>query len=251
MSHKKDDIIYSILKMIAESTGPVGSGYVRENLKLKGIELSEATCGRILRQLDTEGYTEKIGFKGRILTTFGMQKLKELENEQKINAYSNELKKVIKATGRQELLDILVARKAIESQMAKLAAKNATLKELKEMKEVLEIQQRHVEEGVSIAEEDVKFHKLVAQAARNRVLDAALDLIRQYGQLSPILEYIRLQVKGKMLYDHNKIYEAIEKRDEKAAEAAMIEHIENLMHDVEKYWDIIYSGQENSKGENN
>ncbi|KYO64545.1 FCD domain-containing protein [Thermovenabulum gondwanense] len=244
MVHRKEEVIFSILKMIAENPGPVGSGYVRENLRLKGIDLSEATCGRILRQLDTEGYTEKIGFKGRILTSFGLQKLKELESEQKINAYSNELKKVIKATGRQELLDILVARKAIESQMAKLAAKNVTSKELKEMKEVLEVQKKHVEEGISIAEEDVKFHKLIAQAARNRVLDAALDLIRQYGQLSPILEYIRLQVKGKMLSDHNKIYEAIEKRDEKAAEAAMIEHIENLMKDVEKYWDELYSGQE-------
>ncbi|MGB9839594.1 FCD domain-containing protein [Thermovenabulum sp.] len=244
MVHRKEEVIYSILKMIAENPGPVGSGYVRENLRLKGIDLSEATCGRILRQLDTEGYTEKIGFKGRILTSFGLQKLRELESEQKINAYSNELKKVIKATGRQELLDILVARKAIESQMAKLAAKNVTSKELKEMKEVLEVQRKHVEEGISIAEEDVKFHKLIAQAARNRVLDAALDLIRQYGQLSPILEYIRLQVKGKMLSDHNKIYEAIEKRDEKAAEDAMIEHMENLMKDVEKYWDELYSGQE-------
>ncbi|MGB9976236.1 FCD domain-containing protein [Thermovenabulum sp.] len=244
MVHRKEEVIYSILKMIAENPGPVGSGYVRENLRLKGIDLSEATCGRILRQLDTEGYTEKIGFKGRILTSFGLQKLRELESEQKINAYSNELKKVIKATGRQELLDILVARKAIESQMAKLAARNVTSKELKEMKEVLEVQRKHVEEGISIAEEDVKFHKLIAQAARNRVLDAALDLIRQYGQLSPILEYIRLQVKGKMLSDHNKIYEAIEKRDEKAAEDAMIEHMENLMKDVEKYWDELYSGQE-------
>lgn len=247
MVHRKEEVIYSILKMIAENPGPVGSGYVRENLRLKGIDLSEATCGRILRQLDTEGYTEKIGFKGRILTSFGLQKLRELESEQKINAYSNELKKVIKATGRQELLDILVARKAIESQMAKLAAKNVTSKELKEMKEVLEVQRKHVEEGISIAEEDVKFHKLIAQAARNRVLDAALDLIRQYGQLSPILEYIRLQVKGKMLSDHNKIYEAIEKRDEKAAEDAMIEHMENLMKDVEKYWDELYSGHEDKR----
>ncbi|TYP59882.1 FCD domain-containing protein [Thermosediminibacter litoriperuensis] len=237
MFSEKKHLFYLILKAIADSQAPIGSGYVRENLKLQGYEVSEATAGRILREMDAEGYTEKVGFKGRILTPYGMEKLRELEQEQKINHYGNELINVIKVTGRKELLDMLVARKVIEGQLARLAAQYITQKEIKEMEEILEAQKKHLEEGVSIADDDVKFHKLIAQAARNRVLDAALDLIRQHGQLSPVLEYIRKKVKSKVLLDHEKIFESIASRDPEAAEAAMVKHIENLVFDVEKYWE--------------
>lgn len=243
MLPERQRLIYLILKIISNSRLPVGSGYIRDNLKLQGIEISEATAGRILRELDTEGYTEKVGFKGRTLTSNGKQKLKELDHEFKINHYGNELVNVIKVTGRQELLDILTARKAIEGQLAKLAAQFITKKEIQELHEIIKSQQKHVQEGVSIAEDDVKFHKLIAQAAKNRVLDAALDLIRQHGQLSPILEFIRKEVRSTVLLDHKNIYEAIVSRNSELAEKAMTLHIENLMSDVQKYWESAYKDE--------
>lgn len=243
MSSEKKQLLYQILKTISNSSVPVGSGFVRENLKLNGYDISEATVGRILREMDAEGYTEKVGFKGRILTSYGIEKLRELEHDHKINHYGNELINVIKATGRKNLIDILIARKVIESQLARFAAQYITQKELKEMEEVIKFQQVHVKKGLSIAEDDVKFHKLIAQAARNRVLDAALDLIRQHGQLSPILEYIRKKVKSKVLLDHEKIFEAIASRNPEAAENAMVKHIENLIADVEKYWSMVYESE--------
>lgn len=243
MSSEKKQLLYQILKTISNSSVPVGSGFVRENLKLNGYDISEATVGRILREMDAEGYTEKVGFKGRILTSYGIEKLRELEHDHKINHYGNELINAIKATGRKNLIDILIARKVIESQLARLAAQYITQKELKEMEEVIKFQQVHVEKGLSIAEDDVKFHKLIAQAARNRVLDAALDLIRQHGQLSPVLEYIRKKVKSKVLLDHEKIFEAIASRNPEAAENAMVKHIENLIADVEKYWNMVYESE--------
>ncbi|MCG0276094.1 MAG: FCD domain-containing protein [Thermosediminibacteraceae bacterium] len=239
-------MLYEILKTIANSSVPVGSGYIRETLKLQGHDISEATAGRILREMDAEGYTEKVGFKGRVLTPYGVEKLRELEQEHKINHYGNELINVIKVTGRKDLIDILIARKVIEGQLARLAAKYITQKEIKELEEVLESQRNHVENGLSIADDDVKFHKLIAQAARNRVLDAALDLIRQHGQLSPVLEYIRKKVQSKVLLDHEKIFEAIVTRDPEAAEHAMVNHIENLISDVEKYWNMVYKSESKS-----
>lgn len=102
---------------------------------------------------------------------------------------------VIKVTGKQELLDLLIARKAIESQLAKLAAMYITDEEISEMQNIVKRQQMHVKEGISIADDDVEFHKIISKAARNRVLDAAMDLIRQHGQLSPMLEFIRKKSK--------------------------------------------------------
>ncbi len=237
---ERKHMIYYILKIISVSQAPVGSGFIRDNLKLKGFDVSEATVGRLLRELDVKGYTEKMGFKGRNLTSLGHQQLIKLEHEYKINKYGNELLNVIKFTGKQELLDILIARKAIESQLAKLAAKHITPDKLKELEKIIKDQQKHLEKGISIADDDVKFHKAIACAANNRVLDAALDLIRQHGQLSPIFEYIRKEVKSTVLLDHKNIYEAIALRNPDLSEKAMICHIENLEKDVEKYWEIVY-----------
>jgi len=245
MEFNKQALLYAILKIMEESKEPIGSGYIRDNLLHKGFEISEATAGRILRSLDLKGYTEKVGFRGRILTELGKRELEELEHESKINHYGQELLNVINVTGKKELLDILIARKAIESQLAKLAAINITDDEIQEMKKIIESQHKHVVSGMSIAEDDVKFHKAIAVAAKNRVLDAALDLIRQKGQLAPIFEYIRKEVKSTMLSDHQEIYEAICSRNPESAEKAMIKHIENIERDVNRYWELIYKNTEN------
>lgn len=246
---EKQHLFYMILKTIANSHVPVGSGYIRDSLKMQGLDISEATAGRILRELDIKGYTEKVGFKGRYLTASGHKKLKELEQEHRINHYGNELVNAIKVTGKQELLDILIARKAIESQLAKLAAQFITPEEIQEMEEIILSQQEHVDKGISIADDDIKFHKAIARAAKNRVLDAAMDLIRQHGQISPILEYIRKEVRSTVLLDHKNIFQAIVYRDAEMAEKAMIRHIENLANDVKRYWEIIYN-DENFNGDN-
>lgn len=246
---EKQRLIYIIMKIIANSQIPVGSGFIRDNLTMQGFNISEATTGRILRELDNKGFTEKIGFKGRNLTSLGHKKLKELEQEYRINHYGNELLNAIKVTGKQELLDILIARKAIESQLAKLAAQFITTKEIQEMEQIINIQQEHVDKGLSIADDDMKFHKAVSLAAKNRVLDAAMDLIRQHGQISPILEYIRKEVRSTVLLDHKNIFQAIVSRNPDMAEKAMIRHIENLTNDVKKYWEIVYN-DENCNSDN-
>jgi len=248
MQHDKLRLLFLILKAIDSCEVPVGSGYIHNSLEMQGINISEATIGRVLKQLDIKGYTEKIGFKGRKLTLEGKKKLSELEHENTINHYGKELLNVIKVTGKQELLDLLIARKAIESQLAKLAAMYITDEEIREMQNIIKRQQMHVNEGISIAEDDVEFHKLISKAARNRVLDAAMDLIRQHGQLSPMLEYIRKEVKSTVLLDHKKIFEAIAAKNPEEAEKAMVEHIEKLERDVKKYWEIV-NGVEGNRSE--
>lgn len=246
MLYERQRLLFFILKAIENSQVPVGSGYIRNSLQMQGFDISEATVGRLLRQLDIKECTEKIGFKGRKLTDIGKRKLEELERENTINHYGEELLNVIRVTGKQELLDALMARKAIESQLAKLAAMYITDEEIQEMKQVIKRQQMHVNEGISIAEDDVEFHKIISKAARNRVLDAAMDLIRQHGQLSPMLEYIRKEVKSTVLLEHKNIYKAIASRKPELAEQAMVRHIEKLERDVKKYWEIVYEEDNNN-----
>ena len=93
--------VMTILTIISNSEEPLGSGAIKEELSRRGHNLSEATVGRILRDLDTRGLTERIGYRGRTLTTAGKAHLEQLLIERKRALSSNELLKALKATGKE------------------------------------------------------------------------------------------------------------------------------------------------------
>ena len=229
---------YTILKVVASADQPVGSGLLREILDKQGRKISEATAGRLLRELDFKGYTERVGYQGRVLTQDGKQQLEELGQRYEHTRYGDRLIKSLQLDGKQDLLDILVARRAIETEIAGLAAENASTVEISAMRQVLRKQELLIREGQTGAKEDIEFHQGLAKASRNRVLSAAIDLIRQNGQLSPVLEIIRREVKGELVEDHLQILRAVGERNAKKAAEHMYIHIQGLIQDVEKYWEV-------------
>ncbi|MFZ5946307.1 MAG: FCD domain-containing protein [Bacillota bacterium] len=231
----QDEKKYFILEIIDKSQTPLGANQIKKELAGIGINISEATVGRILFGLDQEGCTAKKGFKGRALTETGQNLLKDLKVQRERKEYGEEFFKVLDSRSEEELLEILVARRIIESQLARMAAVNISRETAKEMEEVINLQAKHSKKGIA-PEYDVRFHKLIANAAGNKVLNAMLDLIRQDSQLTPALEYIRKKVKSSIMVDHQKIMEAIINKDPDSAERAMTEHIDNLIRDVNKYW---------------
>jgi Transcriptional regulators len=64
------------------------------------------------------------------------------------------------------LIDILVARRAIERELARLAALHATDMEISLMESVLREQEQYSAQKQMTAEHDVRFHRLVAIAAK-------------------------------------------------------------------------------------
>lgn len=241
----KDIYIYEILSLLDDKGEPLGCGFLSQHLISLGFELSEATVGRMLSKLDNEGCTEKVGFQGRRITGTGRAKLAQLRNQQNRLIYGNRFIESLQASKQEDLLEILTARRAIERELARLAAMNATDEEIGQLESVIrEQQQNPVKKQLSL-EHDVKFHKLLASTAKNKVLAAALDLIRHDAQLSPILTYIRTKVGGKLVVDHSQIVQAVKERDPDKAEQAMINHVEGLINDVQKYWNTVHrTGQE-------
>jgi len=234
---EKDRQEYLILLIINQSEMPVGSGHLSREMRNYGPEISEATAGRILANYDSIGYTKKLGFQGRRLTETGAARLKELEEKKLRAEQGQEFFKVLESRTAEELIDVLVARRAIERELARLAAVNATTEEIKELKHIQRLQQERVAHaGGGAAEQDVAFHRIIAKASRNKVLEGTMELIRQDGQLAPVLEYIRKEVHSVVAVDHANIVAAIEEHDPAKAELAMMEHLDNLIKDVKKYW---------------
>lgn len=228
-----------MLAVIRDSAQPVGCGHISQELQNKGHTISEATVGRLLRDMDNQGVTEKAGFQGRRLSPAGTSRLEELDNKEKSLQWGVEFANALRGHTKDQLLEVLVARRAIESELASLAALHRTEAEAAQLQEILERQRQILAGGGGAAQEDVDFHSLVARMARNRVLGSAIALIRQDTQLSPVLEYIRRRVKSLVYIDHQRIAEAIVAgRSEKAREL-MTEHVNNLIKDVEKYWKLV------------
>lgn len=226
-----------VLKCIASSDGPIGSWYLVEKLEEKNITISSATIGRILTHLERLGYVEKESVKGRVITQSGIEAIKKEEAIKKIDYHKNELNEFINTGVLEEYIMVLQAREAIERETAKLAAQNITENEIKKMDEILLKQEENYRNKLSVAEDDINFHKAIARASRNTVLEILYNIISTFGQQSKLFEYIRAQVKSPYNKSHRKIYNAIKEHNEVEAEKSMIEHMQNLIKDVSAYWD--------------
>ena len=132
-------------------------------------------------------------------------------------------------TRKRELVtELLDVRRMIEPGLAARAAKNATAEELAHMAAILERHEAKLRRGEEAMDEDSDFHYAIALAARNsvvlRVLDVLMDLLRESRSRS-------LQVPGRpqRSFDgHRRILRALQKRDAKAAEAAVRRHLKEI-----------------------
>ena len=68
--------VIAILKVLSESTEPLGSITIARELERHGIFLSERAVRYHLRITDERGYTQPMGHDGRMLTAQGLEELK-------------------------------------------------------------------------------------------------------------------------------------------------------------------------------
>ena len=69
--------LISILKVLSESSEPLGSIVIARKLEREGVFLSERAVRYHLRIADERGYTQPVGRDGRLITTEGQQEVKE------------------------------------------------------------------------------------------------------------------------------------------------------------------------------
>ncbi len=69
--------LLAILRVVAESDGPIGARAIANQLGEEGIELSERTVRYHLRLMDERGLTRNLGEPGRVITDRGRE---EIEN---------------------------------------------------------------------------------------------------------------------------------------------------------------------------
>lgn len=149
---------------------------------------------------------------------------------------------VLLLQSRNQMRELWEVRRLLEPAVAEFAAARASEDELAELASILEAQRRKVESGFLALEEDTAFHYLIAQAARNdvivRVMDTLVDLLQQVRERS--LQRGDRPVRS--LRGHQRILEALRRRDPTAARAEMLQHLREIEQQA-------FSGEETEQKE--
>lgn len=119
------------------------------------------------------------------------------------------------------LLEVLVAREAVECKIAELASQQASAEDIQGLKSRIE----NLDQDGYTFEWNYDFHLAIAETAKNSVLYNLLQLLLQirrevYGQ-----DYLSRPQLKRLFEDHLAIVLAIESRDAERARTAMQKHI--------------------------
>lgn len=238
MTQTLDNKDLAVLECLTDSPVALGSWNLVDLLEKRGIAVSSATIGRVLRRLENKQYVYKVGNTGRSISQQGRDALLEAKSINTMEKHQEALKRVITVCTLENYIVVLQARRAVERENARLAAINITDSELAHLDEVLRLQDEYYQAGRSVAEIDIEFHKSIAYASRNQVLESMYHMLFAYGQQTSLFEQIRKKKKSVMT-SHVGILEALREHDAQKAERRMVRHIDGLIQDVVTYWDSV------------
>lgn len=133
------------------------------------------------------------------------------------------------------LLDLVEARRAIEVEIAEMAAQRATPQDLDLLDAALAQLEASVGSVAPYTEADVHFHSTLAVIAKNGILELLLDSIRGTlrENIRVLVQHHPTAVEQAMNY-HRRIARAVRAHDAAEARAAMREHLESVRRDLQE-----------------
>jgi GntR family transcriptional regulator, transcriptional repressor for pyruvate dehydrogenase complex len=149
----------------------VGDRLPSESELADQLQISKPTLRQALRVLERAGVIRvRRGSGGGIFMAA------ELIPFDLLNAYV--------ASEEQQVVEVLTARRTIESDVARLATLSATQEDLEEIEHTVELLDRHRGNRPMVFRADAAFHRAVSRASHNRVLQSAMRSISH--ELAPI-----------------------------------------------------------------
>ncbi|HHV65197.1 MAG TPA: FadR family transcriptional regulator [Peptococcaceae bacterium] len=128
--------------------------------------------------------------------------------------------------------EIFEVRKMIEAQAAGIAAEKATAEELKDLGFILEGMKKELRETHTLrAELDNNFHNKIIQASHNQIAASIFQAINQ--PIKQLQTHIMFNNSAnshlsKIVGDHQKIYDAILKKDSVKSRHYMLKHLDRM-----------------------
>jgi len=238
MLRDREGTMTALLGILAESGEPVGTRTAALALQERhDTKLSESTVSRLLQEMDGRGWTTPVATKGRVLTAQGRAR----HDESLLSAQAKTtLTSAISVQTVAGLLELLHARKAVESAVAADAAGHATEADIAELRALAQVQADHVAEDAAPGTKGgLDFHRKIAAMGSNSMLKvlSGIVLAPQVDHIDEVMDIILGEHHEEMsVVDHHRaVLAAIEAGDPAAAEEAMNRHFAGMISEAEKY----------------
>lgn len=142
------------------------------------------------------------------------------------------------AVSKQAVVQMVEVRRALEAEVAALAATRRTSADLQRIRQAITALDKAVAAGGDGVEEDVAYHRAIADAAQNPFLISTLDYLRQFlrgaTRVTRANEARRADFAAQVRDEHAAIARAIEQADPSAARAAATRHMDNAVARIEQ-----------------
>jgi GntR family transcriptional repressor for pyruvate dehydrogenase complex len=203
------------------ASGELGPGQTlpSERKLAEQFRVGRAVIREAIRQLEVSGLVESRHGGGNYV--------REITVEHLVAPIASVLNGM--APLREELMD---ARLFFEPQIAREAAARATPEDLRRLQEAISRQEERVAGGGSGAEEDAEFHELLASATHNTVVERVMEVIDGLLEDSQARLFRSVERSEISLEGNRRILEAVARHDQEAAQAAMVEHLEDIAHNL-------------------
>lgn len=211
-------------KILAGELQP-GDRLPSERAMMDLFQRSRPSIREALRMLERNGLVQIIpGTRGALVTTPGSSTISE------------SLQNLIMMESVPEK-DLLECRENTELQAALWACERRTPEQLIEMKEIIDPLNEKTDIE-TIIESDLMFHKLIAKASHNKVMQIVNSVLHQVVWTTLRDAYEKKDAKGKrlmikeILSDHAEIYNCIEKQDQKKCRTVIENHMRKFENDL-------------------
>lgn len=137
------------------------------------------------------------------------------------------------AASQEAVLQMVEVRRALEAEVAALAAQRRSADDVKAIRQAVQALDEAVQAGRNGVDEDVKFHRAIAHAARNPFLIQTLEYLGQFlhgvTEVTRANEARRVDFAHQVQSEHQAIVQAVEAGDADMARQAAAAHMGNAI----------------------
>ena len=142
------------------------------------------------------------------------------------------------STNKEAVIQIVEVRRALESEVAELAAQRRNRDDLRRIQRAVKALAAAVAQGKDGVDEDIAFHRAIGHAAGNPFLLSTLDYLAQYlrgaTRVTRANEARREDFRLAVVTEHARIVDAIKAGDAAEARQAATDHMNNAITRIEQ-----------------
>ncbi|MEX1378399.1 MAG: FadR/GntR family transcriptional regulator [Eubacteriales bacterium] len=209
---RKQQFIMAIEEKILSGEWKVGDKIPTERELVEEFETSRTVVNAALAELQQIGFLD--------INPRQWTKVADYKKDGKLETLYSQVRYSGGAVDANVLQGILDARRLVEDESTRLAAKNATDADIEELYEIVKLEEsaKTLEEKTAL---DFRFHHMLCVASGNPVYPLILNSFHPIGQKFLQLFYSIIDDKYQIYKRHLKIVDAIKSRDGDAAAAQL------------------------------